>query len=42
MGSALSNLLSASTEQIAPAGNNHQAFFVVGVGEWDGGDCPPH
>ena len=42
MGSALSNLLSASTEQIAPAENNHRAFFVVGVEEWDGGDCPPH
>ena len=42
MGSAWSNVLSASTEQIVPTGNNQRAFFVVGVEEWDGGDCPPH
>ena len=27
---------------LAPGGNNHRAFFVVGVGDWEGGDCPPH
>ena len=26
---------------LAPDGNNHRAFFVVGVEEWEGGDCPP-
>ena len=35
-----------SIEQCAqclfPPGNNHRAFFVVGVGGWEGGDCPPH
>ena len=27
---------------LAPDGNNHRTFFVVGVEEWEGGDCPPH